>query len=131
MSRTDLISDSLTVIRNAALAKKEDVTIFYSGIVFKICEILKNEGYIENFRKIEEGKKSFIKVYLKYRNKKSVFSRIRRVSKPSLRVYARKDKIPWILRGKGMALISTSKGILTDAQSRKAGLGGEVLFYIW
>jgi len=131
MSRTDLISDSLTILRNAALAKKDNTSIPYSGILFNICEILKNEGYIENFRKIEEGKKNFIKVYLKYKNKKCVFSKIRRISKPSRRIYVNKSDVPFVLKGRGLAFISTSAGLLTDRETRRQGLGGEVLFYIW
>ena len=131
MSRTDLLSDCIVCLKNAAMVKKEDVVIPYSGLIFRICEILKNEGYLENFRKLEEGKKSFIKVYFKYKNKKCAFSDIKRISKPSRRIYVAKDKVPFILRGRGLALVSTSVGLLTDREARKQGLGGELLFCIW
>ncbi len=131
MSRTDLISDSLTIIRNAGLVKKEDALIPYSSIVLTVCDILKKEGYIENYRKIDENKKQMIKVYLRYRNKKSVISSIKRVSKPSLRVYVDKFNIPRVLNGRGIAVLSTSKGVFTDKEARKLGIGGEVLLHVW
>ncbi|MFC1514535.1 30S ribosomal protein S8 [Candidatus Omnitrophota bacterium] len=131
MSRNDMVSDNLTCIRNAVQAKKDDVTVPYSNFFSKICEMLKEEGYIENFRKLEEGKKHSLKVYLKYMRRKSVITKIRRISKPSLRIYVSKDKVPSVLRGRGTAFISTSHGLLTDKQARKSGLGGEVLFKIW
>ena len=131
MSRTDLIADSLTILRNAYMAKRLEAFIPYSKLILKICEILKREGYIDNFRKIDEAKKSYIKVYLRYINKKSVVSEIKRVSKPSRRIYVKKDKIPYVAQGKGIAIISTSRGVLTDKEARKIGVGGELLFYIW
>jgi len=131
MSRTDLISDSLTIIRNAGLAKKEDALIPYSSLVLTICDILKKEGYIENYRKIDENKKQTVKVYLKYRNKKNVISRIEKISKPSLRVYVDKSNIPYVLNGRGTAVLSTSKGVFTDKEARKLGVGGEVLLHVW
>ena len=131
MSRTDLVSDCLTCIRNAILAKKDELEVPFSNLFSKICEILKAEGYIQNFRKMEEGKKHSLKIYLKYKRKKSVITVIRRISKPSLRVYARKNEVPSVLRGRGLAVVSTSSGLLTDRQAREKGLGGEVLFYIW
>ncbi|MFC1599220.1 30S ribosomal protein S8 [Candidatus Omnitrophota bacterium] len=131
MSRTDLISDSLACLKNGAMAKKDSVVIPYSKVILNICEILKSEGYIENFRKIEEGKKDFINVYLKYKHKQCAFLKIRRISKPSRRRYVGKSNVPYVLRGKGLACVSTSVGLLTDRQTRKQGLGGEVLFYIW
>lgn len=131
MSRTDLISDVLASLKNAFVAKKEELIVPYSYTIFKISEILKSQGYIENFRKIEDSKRMYIKLYLKYKNKKSVISQVRRISKPSRRVYVKKGEIPQVLGGRGLALISTSKGLLTDIQARQSGLGGEVLFYIW
>lgn len=131
MSRTDLISDVLASLKNAFVAKKDELIIPCSRTILKITEILKSQGYIENFRKIEESKKMSIKIYLKYKNKKSVISQVRRISKPSRRVYVKKGEIPQVLKGRGLALISTSKGLLTDKDARKNGLGGEVLFYIW
>ena len=113
------------------MVEKEAVDIPCSNVLLNICEILKNQGYIENFRKIEEGRKSFIKIYLKYINKGCAFTAIKRISKPSRRKYVAKDRVPYVLRGRGLALISTSSGLLTDRDARKQGLGGEVLFYIW
>ncbi len=133
MSRTDLIADSLVALKNASLAKKEEVIIPYSNLLFRICEILKREAYIENFREIEEGKKKFIKVYLKYKykDKRPCISEIKRISKPSLKVYVKKKEIPSVLKGKGLALISTSRGVLTDKEAKAKGIGGEVLCFIW
>ena len=131
MSRTDLLSDGLTILRNGVVSKKDDVSMPYSGLLAKVFDVLKAEGYIENFRKIEENNKASLKVYLKYVNKKSVISKIRRISKPSLRVYVQKDKVPSVLKGRGLALVSTPQGLLTDKQARANSTGGEVLFYIW
>lgn len=131
MGRTDLVGDALITLKNASLIRKEEAIIPYSGLLFKICEILKREGYIENFRKIYEEKREFIKVYLKYKDKNPCISQVRRISKPSLRVYVRREKIPQVLKGRGLALVSTSKGLLTDKEARKQGLGGEILCYIW
>ncbi len=131
MGRTDPIADSLVILKNAALVKKEDVVIPYSNLISKICEIFKEEGYIENFRKIEEGKKNYIKVYLKYKRNQSVITEIKRVSKSSRRVYVGKEDVPKVLNGRGVALVSTSKGLLTDRIARENNIGGEVLLYIW
>jgi small subunit ribosomal protein S8 len=131
MSRTDLISDAFTIIRNASRAKKEETYIPYSNSLLRICEILKQEGYLENFKDIDlEGYKQ-IKVYLKYEGKKSVINQIKKVSTPGRRVYAKRDAIPLVLRGYGIALVSTSSGILTDKEAKAKGVGGEVIGMIW
>lgn len=131
MSRTDLIADAFTIIRNATQAKKEEVFMPYSNLLFKVCEILKNQGYIANFKEAEtEGYKQ-IKVYLKYDGNKSVISQIKKVSTPSRRIYRKKDDIPSALQGYGLAIISTSEGIFTDSQAKEKGLGGEVIGMVW
>jgi small subunit ribosomal protein S8 len=131
MSRTDLIADSFTMVRNAIMAKKENLDVPASKITAAIFEILKKENYIDNFKLIEDKKQGILRIYLKYNGKKSAIKKIRRISKPSLRVYVEKQKIPVVLRGKGMAILSTPKGIVTDTQAREMGVGGEVLAYIW
>ncbi len=132
MSRTDLIADAFTIIRNATRAKKEEALIPYSKLLVKIMEILKREGYIENFKELDiPGRFKMIKVYLKYEGKKSVINDIQRVSKPGRRIYVEKKNIPHILQGYGIAIISTSSGILTDKEARKLGVGGEYIGYVW
>lgn len=131
MSRTDLISDAFTIIRNAVMIKRDNVDVPASNTVKKILEILKKEDYIENLKPIEDKRQGILRVYLKYVLGKSAIKNIKRISKPSLRVYVTKDKVPLVLRGRGMALISTSKGIMTDKEAREAGLGGEVMGYVW
>lgn len=131
MSRTDLIADVFTMVRNAAMAKKENVDVPASGTIKSIMEILKKEGYIENFKLIEDRKQGMVRIYLKYIANKSAIRNIRRVSKPGLRVYVKRDKVPSVLRGRGIAIISTSKGILTDKEVRELGIGGEIIGYIW
>jgi len=132
MSRTDLIADAFTIIRNAARVKKEEVLIPYSKLLVKIMEILKREGYIENFKELDmPGRFKMIKVYLKYEGKKSVINDIQRVSKPGRRIYVDKKNIPRVLQGYGIAIISTSSGILTDKEARKLGVGGEYIGYVW
>ncbi len=131
MSRTDLIADALTLMRNAIMVKKENVDLPASKTIKAILEILKKENYIDTFKEIEDKKQGILRVYLKYIYGKPAIRKIRRVSKPSLRVYVRRDKVPLVLRGKGLAIISTSRGILTDKEVRTLGLGGEVIAYIW
>lgn len=131
MSRTDLIADGFTMIRNAIMAKKEAVDIPASNIIKSILEILKKESYIENFKIIEDKKQGLARVYLKYIAGKPAIRNIRRVSKSSLRLYVKHDKIPLVLRGRGLAIISTSKGILTDEEAREKKIGGEIIAYIW
>lgn len=132
MSLTDPISNLLTNIRNASHAHKETVDIPASRLGQKVLEIFKSDGYIEDFRFIKDNKQGMLKVYLKYeKNKNSAIIGIKRVSKPGLRVYAKGDRIPRVINGLGTAVISTSRGVITDREARKSNIGGEVLCYIW
>jgi small subunit ribosomal protein S8 len=131
MSRTDLIADTFTMVRNAIMAKKENVDVPSSNTVKSILEILKKENYIENFKLIEDKKQGVARIYLKYIASKPEIKSIKRVSKPGLRIYVKHDKVPMVLRGRGLAIISTSKGIVTDKECRELGLGGEIIGYIW
>jgi len=131
MSRTYLIADAFTIIRNAIMAKKDNVDIPTSNIVKSILEILKKENYIENFKLIEDNKQGKARIYLKYISGKPAIRNIRLVSKPGLRVYVRRNKVPLVLRGRGIAIISTSKGIIIDKEARELGLGGEIIGYVW
>ena len=131
MQITDPIADMLTRIRNANTAKHETVDIPASNMKKAIAEILNNEGYIKGYQIIEDGKQDVIRVTLKYNNKEKVISGIKRVSKPGLRMYAPADELPRVLKGLGIAIISTSKGIMTDKEARKQHIGGEVLAFVW
>ena len=132
MQITDPIADMLTRIRNANTAKHETVDIPASNMKKAIAEILNNEGYIKGYQIIEDGKQGVIRVTLKYTsNKEKVISGIKRVSKPGLRMYAPADELPRVLKGLGIAIISTSKGIMTDKQARAEHVGGEVLAFVW
>lgn len=129
---TDPIADFLTRIRNANSVHHEKVEIPASKLKKTLAEILKQEGMIKDFEYIEDGKQGILRVYLKYgANKQKVITGLKRISRPGLRVYAKKDEIPKILGGLGIAIISTSQGVMTDKQARKSGLGGEVLCYVW
>jgi small subunit ribosomal protein S8 len=132
MQITDTIADMLTRIRNANSAKHDSVDVPASNVKKAIAQILLDEGYISNFTVVEDGKQGMIKVVLKYgANKASAISGIRRVSKPGLRIYSNVEDMPKVMKGLGIAIISTSKGIMTDKEARKANVGGEVLAYIW
>ena len=133
MQITDPIADMLTRIRNANAAKHESVEIPASKLKKAIAEILYEEGYIKSFQVINEGPQGMIKVNLKYLNngKEKVISGLRRVSKPGLRVYAGAEDLPQVLRGMGIAIISTSQGVMTDRKARAAHIGGEVLAFVW
>jgi len=131
MSRTDLIADTFTMIRNAIMAKKENLDVPASKQIKSILDILKNESYIDNFKLIEDKKQGYLRIYLKYISGKPAIKNIKRVSKPGLRVYVNHKKIPSVLRGRGLAIISTPKGITTGEEAKKLGLGGEVIGYIW
>ncbi len=132
MQITDAIADMLTRIRNASSAKHETVDIPASNIKKDIARILLDEGYIRNVEFIEDSKQGIIRIVLKYTgNKQNVISGIKRISKPGLRVYANKDELPKVLGGLGVAVISTSKGVMTDKRARTEGVGGEVLAFIW
>ena len=131
MSMTDPISNLLTNIRNAAHTNKETVDIPASKLGEKILEIFKADGYIEDFRLLKDNKQGILKIYLRYDNKQSVIIGLKRVSRPGLRVYARQGKVPRVISGMGTAVISTSRGVITDKEARKNKIGGEVLCYIW
>ena len=129
---TDPIADMLTRIRNAQTDRHETVLIPDSKTKRAIANILLNEGYISNVEVIEDKVQNDIKITLKYaENNKKVMSGLKRISKPGLRVYAGVEELPRVLNGLGIAIISTSKGIVTDREARKLGLGGEVLAYVW
>ena len=132
MTTTDPIADMLTRIRNANSARHTTVEIPASKLKLAIAQILLDEGYIKSFEKIEDGKQGMIQVTLKYDEKgKRVISGLKRISKPGLRIYVSCEELPQVLNGLGIALLSTSKGIKTDRDARKEGLGGEVLAYVW
>lgn len=132
MQITDVIADMLTRIRNAGTAKQETVDVPASNVKNAIARILEEEGYVKEVQTIDDGKQGVIRLYLKYtESKKPVISGIKRISKPGLRVYASKDELPKVLGGLGVAIISTSNGIMTDKKARKLGIGGEVMAYIW
>ena len=132
MQMSDVIADMLTRIRNANDAKHATVDIPASNMKKAIAEILVNEGYVSAFETIEDGKQGIIRVTLKYTGKKQkVLRGIRRVSKPGLRIYAGCEELPRVMRGLGIAIISTPKGIMTDKKARKENVGGEVLAFIW
>lgn len=132
MVMTDPIADFLTRIRNANLVYHDKVEAPASKMKKAIAAILKEEGYVKDYELIDDGKQGIIRVYLKYGpNKERVITGLKRISKPGLRVYARKDQLPKVLGGLGIAIISTSRGIMTDKRARKEGLGGEVICYVW
>ena len=121
-----------TLIINAGIAKHITVDVPASNVKNAIAQILVEEGYVKEVQIIDDGKQGVIRIYLKYtENKKPVISGIKRISKPGLRIYASKDELPKVLGGLGVAVISTSKGIMTDKKARKLGIGGEVMAYIW
>lgn len=129
---TDPIADMLTRIRNALIAKHDEVVIPFSNMKLAIAKILLEEGYIKSYEVKEDGIIKNIAITLKYGpNRQKVITGLKRISKPGLRIYARKDNIPKVLNGLGIAILSTSKGVMTDREARKAAVGGEVLAYIW
>ena len=132
MQITDVIADMLTRIRNANSAKHATVDIPASNIKKAIAQILLDEGYIKGFQVIEDGKQGIIKVTLKYgENKSQVITGLRRVSKPGLRIYSSCEYMPKVMKGLGIAIVSTSKGIMTDKKARELNVGGEILAFIW
>ncbi|MDO4546709.1 MAG: 30S ribosomal protein S8 [Clostridia bacterium] len=132
MIMNDPIADMLTRIRNAQIARHETVTMPASNMKKAIAEILLDEGYIKSFDFIDDGVQGEIKVGLKYaQGKQPVIKGLKRISKPGLRVYAKNDELPRVLGGLGVAIISTSKGVMSDRRAREAKVGGEVLAYIW
>ncbi len=133
MHITDPIADMLTRIRNASTAKHDTVDVPASNMKKSIAQILLDEGYIKNFQLIDDGTQGVIRITLKYLQpgKEKAISGLRRVSKPGLRVYAGADELPRVLKGLGIAIVSTSKGVMTDKQAREAHVGGEVLAFVW
>jgi small subunit ribosomal protein S8 len=132
MIMNDPIADMLTRIRNALVARHDSVTLPASNIKKAIARILLNEGYIKSVDFIDDGLQGQIKLQLKYvQGKQSVINGLKRISKPGLRVYAQTDELPKVLGGLGIAVISTSKGVMTDRQARGAGVGGEVMAFVW
>ena len=132
MAMTDPIADFLTRIRNAQLAKFSKVDVPASNLLKEVTRIMMEEGYIVNYTMVEDQKQGVIRIYLKYNEqKKAAISGLKRISRPGLRQYADMKTIPRVLNGLGIAVLSTSKGILTDKQAKKENVGGEVLCYIW
>ncbi|MBC8537106.1 30S ribosomal protein S8 [Feifania hominis] len=132
MQITDPIADMLTRIRNANSAKHDTVEVPSSNMKKSIAEILQTEGYIKNYQVMEDDKQGMIKITLKYGpNKSSVITGLRRVSKPGLRIYSNCEDMPRVMRGLGIAIISTSKGVMTDKKARELNVGGEVLAFVW
>ena len=132
MVMTDPIADMLTRIRNASSVKHESVDIPRSRLKEELARILKDEGFIREYKVLENDKQGTIRVYLKYdSNKGQIIKGIKRISKPGLRVYTNKDEVPRVLGGLGVAILSTSQGIMTDRAARKEGVGGEVICYVW
>ena len=132
MQITDTIADMLTRIRNANSAKHSTVDIPASNMKRSIAQILVDEGYIKSFQVIEDGKQGIIRVTLKYgENKSQVITGLRRVSKPGLRIYSSCEDMPKVMKGLGIAIVSTSKGVMTDKKARELNVGGEVLAFVW
>jgi small subunit ribosomal protein S8 len=130
--KSDPVADLLTRIRNGSRAEHEKVDVPSSKLKVRVCEILKDEGFIKNFRVLEDTKQNTLRVYLKYGpGNEKVISGLVRVSKPGRRVYVTHDKVPSILAGMGVAIVSTSRGVVTDRDARKQKVGGEVLAYVW
>jgi len=132
MSLTDPIADMLTRIRNAVLVKKRDVSMPSSWIKVEIAKILKEEGYIRNFKVVDDNKQGMLTITLKYmEGNRSVISGLQKISKPGCRIFCKRDSIPKVLDGLGIAIVSTSKGIVAGKRCDELGIGGEVLCYIW
>lgn len=132
MVMTDPIADMLTRIRNANMVKHEKLELPASKLKKEVAEILKREGYIKDFEYIEDNKQGVLRIFLKYGvNNEHVITGIKRISKPGRRVYAKSDEVPRVLNGLGVAIVSTSKGVLSDKEARSQSVGGEVLAYVW
>ncbi len=131
MQMSDVIADMLSRIRNANNAKHETVDIPASNIKKAIADILVAEGYVKGYTLIEDGKQGLIRITLKYMGKQKIIQGLRRVSKPGLRIYANCADIPRVMNGLGIAIVSTSKGIMTDTRARRENVGGEVLAFVW
>ena len=131
MQMSDVIADMLTRIRNASNAKHQTVDIPASNMKKSIADILTKEGYVKGYQIVEDGKQGIIRVTLKYNGKEKAIKGLRRVSKPGLRIYASCEDMPRVMSGLGVAIISTSKGVMTDKEARKQNIGGEVLAFVW
>lgn len=133
MAANDTISDMLTRIRNACMVQHDNTTVPMTRMTRSIAEVLKDEGFIENYTEAGEGVNKHLVISLKYkgRNRQPIIQKLQRVSKPGLRVYSNHKDLPRVLGGIGIAIISTSKGVMTDRQARKEGIGGEILCYVW
>ena len=131
MVMTDPIADMLTRIRNANQMKKKTVDMPASKLKLQIAELLKNEGYITNYREVNQEPQNVLRVTLKYVQNERVVKGLKRISKPGLRVYAKTNEMPKVLNGLGIAVVSTSKGLMTDREARKQRVGGEILAYVW
>jgi small subunit ribosomal protein S8 len=131
MPVTDVIADFLTRIRNAVRARHNEVLVPFSKMKWAICQILKDQGYIEDFEKLDDNVQGTIRIKLKYYNRQPVIREIKRVSKPGRRIYVGAKEIPRVKNGLGIAVVSTSRGIMTDKMARKLNIGGELLFTIW
>ena len=131
MQISDVIADMLTRIRNANNAKHETVDVPASNMKKAIADILVAEGYVKGYNVIEDGKQGIIRITLKYVGKQKAIQGLRRVSKPGLRIYSNCEDMPKVMNGLGIAIVSTSKGIMTDKQARKANVGGEILAFVW
>ena len=131
MQITDPVADLLTRIRNASTAKHATVDVPASNLKKAICNILVEEGYVKSVQSIEDNKQGTLRLTLKYENNKPVISGLRRVSKPGLRIYTNCEEMPKVMKGLGIAIISTSKGVMTDKAARAAHVGGEVLAFVW
>jgi small subunit ribosomal protein S8 len=135
MSMSDPVADMLTRIRNATMREHEAVAVPHSSVKAAVANVLKNEGYIEDFQILPEKPQAILRLKLKYvgdrRHRRSVITGIKRVSSPGRRVYVRKDEIPWVLSGMGIAVLTTSKGVMTGQHARRMGVGGEVMCEVW
>ncbi|MFA5069447.1 MAG: 30S ribosomal protein S8 [Candidatus Omnitrophota bacterium] len=134
MAQTDTIADFITCIRNASSVRKENLQCPLSGMRKSICEILKREGFIRDYRVIKDDRQGMLKLYLKYakdKNKTPAITSLEKISKPGLRVYQKTKDITQVLGGRGIAIVSTSKGVLTDSECRELKIGGEPLCHIW
>lgn len=127
----DPIADMLTRIRNASQMKHSKVTVPASNLKMEVLRVLKEEGYISDYEKVEDGKQGLINITLRYVDKMRAITGIKRISKPGLRVYAKSDELPKVLNGLGIAIVSTSSGLMTDKEARQKKLGGEIIAFVW
>lgn len=131
MTMTDPVADCLTQIRNACRARHKRVDMPASKMKVEIARILEENHFIQNYKVLDDGKQGVLRIYLKYNDDRPVIHGIRRVSRPGLRIYRKRDELPRVRKGLGMAIVSTSKGLMTDRESRESGMGGEVVAEVW